>query len=455
MDVSGIIDLQRSFFAKGDTKNYRFRIDALQKLYKSIVKHEQEIYDALYGDLKKSKYESYLSEIGVVLSEISYVVKHLKKWMKPQKVSTPLFLLPSRSYTIYEPYGVSLIISPWNYPFQLLISPLIGAIAAGNCAVLKPSALSVRVTDVVRKIISDVFSEEYIFVFDGDNALTEALLEVKFDNIFFTGGVEYGKHVMSAASRFLTPVTLELGGKSPCIVHSDANISIAARRIVWGKLLNCGQTCVAPDYIFVHSDVKDLLIEKIKEEVVHQYGCNIKNNEDYPRIISEARVKHLSALIDGANIVLGGDYDIEAKYMSPTVIDNVNVDSALMQEEIFGPILPILEYTDINDAILYVNSKDKPLALYCFTENNAVLSRIVKETSSGGVCVNDVISHLANNRLPFGGVGSSGMGSYHGRYSFMEFSHKKPVLTSSSKLDVPMKYAPYSGKLKIVKKILK
>ena len=454
-DSISILSKQKKFFRNGQTKNYKFRIDALKRLKSAILEHEKELVKALWQDLRKSEFESYETEIGFVLTEINYAVRCLKRWMKPTSCSTPLYLFPSRSRIITEPYGVVLVISPWNYPFQLLFAPLVGVIAAGNCAILKPSPLTPATTTVMNRIINSAFPDNYIALVDADNSETDKLLQQHFDYIFFTGGVNYGRHVMKAAAEHLTPVTLELGGKSPCIVDKDADIAIAAKRIVWGKFLNCGQTCVAPDYLLVHRDVKAVLMSKIKEEITKQYGTDPKRSPDYPRIINSQHFERLISLISGEDIIIGGDNDPEELYIAPTVLDNVKSSSKIMQEEIFGPLLPVMEYSKLEEAIEYINSKDKPLALYCFTNDKRISRKILAETSSGGACINDTTIHPVNSKIPFGGVGQSGMGMYHGYYSYKTFSHTRSVMISGTKLNINTKYAPYGKKLNLLKKVMK
>lgn len=455
MDISKLVTAQRGFFNSQQTKPYSFRIQALRDLATSIIIHERDIIDALAKDLNKSEFESFATEIGFVLGEINYAVKNLRKWMRPERHRTPMVLFGSKSSVHHEPYGVTLIMSPWNYPFQLLIAPLVGAIAAGNCIVLKPSILAPHVAAVAKKIIADVFDHKYITVLDIPNEKTDTLLEERFDYICFTGGVEFGRHVAQIAAKTLTPTTLELGGKSPCIVDRDANIEVAARRIVWGKFLNAGQTCVAPDYIMVHESVKNKLIKSLAAEITRQYGGDPKMSPDYPRIINVKHTERLAALLSYGTVAIGGEVDIAARYVAPTVLTDVNMESELMSDEIFGPILPVLEFDDIQQVVGYVNSKSKPLSLYYFTQNHAESERVLDSISSGGACINDVVIHVANTFLPFGGVGDSGMGSYHGKYSFLTFSHARAVMRSSTIINIGVKFAPYGNKVKMLKKLMK
>jgi len=450
-EINLIIEKQRNFFNSGKTKDLNFRKDNLKKLYDLILKYEDKIYEALKNDLNKSKYESYMTEIGFTLAEITYLKKNLNKFAKVKKVKTPLTQFKAKSYIYPEPYGVVLIISPWNYPFQLSLAPLAGAIASGNCAIIKPSEYSSNTTEVLKELINTHFLEDYIKVIDGDVTVSQNLLDQRFDYIFFTGSEKVGKIVMEKASKYLTPVTLELGGKSPCIVHNDANLKIAARRIAFGKFLNAGQTCVAPDYILVQEDVKNELINKLIEEIKLMFN----NPIDYPKIINENRFNHLLNLIKDQEIIYGGKIDKETLQIAPTLLNNVSFNSQVMQEEIFGPILPIITYKNIVDVIETLIDMPKPLALYLFTKSKQVEELVLKNISFGGGCINDTIVHLATSYLPFGGVGSSGLGSYHGKYSFETFSHYKSIMKKSTIIDFKLRYPPFSKSLKILKKLLK
>ncbi len=445
---------QREYFFEGKTKNLGFRIQQLKLLKKIIIRHEKDIMLALKKDLNKSKFETYETEIGFVLSELSYVIKNLPKWARCKRVRTPLTNFLSTSYSYPEPYGVTLIMSPWNYPFQLTITPLIGSIAAGNCTILKPSAYSPNTSDLIDKLISKYFDKSFITVVKGGREANNTLLEQKFDYIFFTGSPTVGKVVMKAASKHLTPVTLELGGKSPCIVDKTANIDLSAKRIIWGKLLNAGQTCIAPDYVFVHESVKDKLIDRMKNYIHEFYGNDISNNPEYPKIISEKHFNRLNSLIENENILFGGESNKETGQIAPSLLDNVSEDSPVMKEEIFGPILPILEYKNINNVINFINSRPKPLALYLFSNNKTTHKRIVRNISFGGGCINDTIVHFASSYMPFGGVGESGMGGYHGKTSFDTFSHKKSIVKKSNLVDLTLRYPPYKNKLKILRRFL-
>lgn len=444
---------QKEFFKSGKTKDIKFRIENLNKLKKNIEKNEQYIMEALKKDLGKSNFESYSTELGIVLSEISFITKHLKKWAKPKKVKTPITNFKSSSYIYPEPYGNTLILSPWNYPFQLSIVPLIGSIAAGNTVILKPSSTSYYTSKIIEEIINENFDTGYIHVITGERG--KKLLDENFDYIFYTGSVPVGKIVMEKASKYLTPVTLELGGKSPCIVDGKANLNLSAKRIVWGKFLNSGQTCVAPDYMFIHKNVKNEMINNIIYYIKTFYGENPLYSEEYTKIINERQFNRLIKLLDNNKIIYGGDYDKDFLYISPTLMDNVNWDDPIMGEEIFGPILPILEYEELNEVINIVNSHPKPLALYFFSNDKENAEKIINGISFGGGCINDTIMHLSSPYLPFGGVGTSGMGSYHGKKSFDTFTHYKSILEKSNIIDPNFRYPPYGNKLNIVKKFLK
>lgn len=444
-DIHETVEAQRRFFNSNSTKGYEFRREQLSKLKKAVQRFEPRIIEALKQDFNKPPFESYETEIGFILDEISHTLKHLKSWMKDRRVTTPITHFLSWSWIHPEPYGVTYIITPWNYPFMLLVSPLVGAMAAGNTAVLKTAPAAPEVSKVLRAMIEETFPREYISVFEGEKEVNQALLKERFDYIFYTGGDFVGRIVMEAASKYLTPVTLELGGKSPCIVMNDANITYTARRIAWGKFLNGGQTCVAPDYLLVEKGVKEKLVPAILRELKSFYGEDIKSSPDYPRIINENHFKRLSKLLKSGDTVTGGDTDAAQRYIAPTILDNVTWDDPVMQEEIFGPILPMMEFESIDQAIETVKAHHKPLALYIFTHNKSVEKRVIHETSYGGGCVNDTVVHLANPKLPFGGVGNSGMGAYHGKYSFDTFSHMKSILKKSDLFDLPVRYAPYKA----------
>jgi aldehyde dehydrogenase (NAD+) len=427
----------------------------LEKLQIAIHKYEDEIYKALKEDLNKSKFETYMTEIGMVLEEISYIKKRIRKWGKPKKVKSPIHQFPASSKIYSEPYGVCLIMSPWNYPFQLSIAPLIGAIASGNCCIIKPSNYSPATSNLVDKIIKETFKSNYITVILGGREENQTLLTQKFDYIFFTGSVGVGKIVMESASKHLTPLSLELGGKSPCIVDETANLDLAAKRIIWGKTLNSGQTCVAPDYLLVHHSVKDELISKIKVYLKKFYGDSIHTNPIFPKIINEHHFNRLIELIKDNNVIVGGQYNQDTFQIEPTLVDNVSWDSPIMQEEIFGPILPVITFHDLKEVSRKVNDYPKPLALYFFTTSQANEKYVLNNISSGGGCINDTIVHLATHYLPFGGVGNSGMGSYHGKASFDTFSHKKSIMKRFNKFDLSLRYPPYDKKLSILKRFMK
>ncbi|AJD32158.1 MULTISPECIES: aldehyde dehydrogenase [Clostridium] len=453
--IRDMLKKQKSFFEKGYTKDINFRIEALKKLKHNIKMNEKNIFKALKIDLNKSEFETFITEIGIVYDEINGAIKNIKKWSKPKKVKTPITNFLASSYIYNEPYGVALIMAPWNYPFQLIMAPLVGAISAGNCVLLKPSELAVETEQIIVKIIKETFSDEYIGVVTGGVKESEALLKEKLDYIFYTGGINVGKIVMRAAAEHLTPITLELGGKSPCIVDKDANIDLAARRIAWGKFLNAGQTCVAPDYLVVHRNIKEKLISSIENYIIEFFGENAFESEEYPRIINERHFKRLEEYLKEGKIVSGGKTDISNLYMEPTIIEGINLKNRIMEEEIFGPILPVVEFEGIDEVIDIVKNNPKPLALYYFSEDKEKQEFIIKNISFGGGCINDTIMHLSTSTLPFGGVGSSGMGSYHGRASFQTFSHKKSILKKSNLIDIKIRYAPFKGKINLAKKLFK
>jgi aldehyde dehydrogenase (NAD+) len=455
LDLKAILAKQRSFFATGQTKELNFRLEQLQKLAEMIKIHEQEILAALRADLGKPAIEAYGSEVLVTLSEIKYALKHLKNWIKPQKVSTPLTLFPSSSMIYAEPLGVVLIIAPWNYPFSLMIQPLIGAIAAGNCAILKPSEHTPHTSEVIVKLINANFDPSFVTAIAGGVETSQGLLAEKFDHIFFTGGTAIGKIVMSAAAKHLTPVTLELGGKSPCIIDLDCDLEITAKRIIWGKFYNAGQTCVAPDYLLVPKAIKALLVEKLLKYVREFYGDNPQQSPDFGRIVNHQQFDRLVNLLDQGNILIGGKSDRGDRYIAPTLIDGISPEAKVMEDEIFGPILPILEYEQLDQAIAFVRDRPKPLALYFFSNNQQNQNRILNETSFGGGCLNDTILHLGNPELPFGGVGTSGIGSYHGKTSFETFSHRKSLLKNSFRFDLKWRYPPYKMSLETLKKFIR
>ena len=427
-EIHALVQKQRTHFYSNATLNIDTRIHALKKLQKSIQQHEAEINVALSADLGKSNFEGYMCETGLVLSELSYMLKHIRRFAKDKRVHTPLAQFHSRSFTKPDPYGVVLVMSPWNYPFLLSLDPLIDAIAAGNTVILKPSAYSPATSALVSEIINECFSPEYVAVVTGGRAENTSLLEEHFDYIFFTGSQNVGKEVMKKASVHLTPVTLELGGKSPCIIDKSADLKLAARRIVFGKYLNCGQTCVAPDYICCHSSVHEEFLKEIKKQIQIQFGENPLSNPDYGKIINEKHFNRISALIDNNKIIFGGHTDPEKLQIEPTVMDNVTYDDLVMQEEIFGPVMPVLTYDSLDELILKINSMPHPLALYFFTRDKAAARKITTQCQFGGGCINDTIIHLATSEMPFGGFGESGMGSYHGKEGFHTFSHYKSIV---------------------------
>ncbi len=453
-DIKDIVNKQREYFHKGETLEVSFRIKALKKLKKAIKENEDEIFKALKSDLNKAPFESYMTEAGIVLDEIDYIIKSVSKWNRKKRVRTPLVHFKSSSFIITEPHGVVLIMSPWNYPFQLTLAPLLGAIAGGNCVIAKPSAYSAATSSLIARIINECFEEKYVAVVEGGREANQELLQERFDYIFFTGSVSVGKKVMESASKNLTPVTLELGGKSPCIVDLDVDIDLAARRIVWGKCLNSGQTCVAPDYLYVRKEIKDGLIAAMKKYITEFYGKEPCRNEEFPRIVNEKHFNRLRELMKNGRIVAGGDVNVDTLQISPTIIDDITWDDPVMQKEIFGPIMPVLVYDRVSEVIEEVNRHPKPLALYLFTSNKEVENQILSRISFGGGCVNDTIVHLATSHMPFGGAGESGMGGYHGKWSFDTFTRQKGVLKKSTLVDIKLRYAPYREKLKLLKKIM-
>ncbi|NET88440.1 MAG: aldehyde dehydrogenase [Kamptonema sp. SIO1D9] len=446
-----IVARQRRFFQTGKTKDIGFRVEQLKQLKQVIIDNQTEIAQAVQADLRKPKFETVAAEILLCIEEINYALKKLKSWRKPKKVATPLNLFPASAQIVSEPLGVVLIIGAWNYPFQLVIAPLIGAIAAGNCAILKPSEIAAHTSEVVAKLVGKYFESDFLAVVEGGKEVTQELLAEKFDHIFFTGGTEIGRIIMQAAAKNLTPVTLELGGKSPCIIEPDVDLELTARRITWGKFINAGQTCIAPDYLLVHRSIKEPLLAGIKQCIQEFYTDNPATSQDYARIISDRHFARLQKLLhSGGKVVVGGEINPSDRYIAPTVIDGVNWDDEIMQSEIFGPLLPVLDYDDLGDAIAQVNSRPKPLALYFFSKNKHNQQRILQETSSGGVCINETISHIIPPELPFGGVGDSGMGNYHGKATFDTFSHPKSIVKKPFWLDIKLRYPPYEGKLKFI-----
>lgn len=448
---------QQEFFRSGRTISLTYRTEQLKKLYQAVQKYEDEIADALFQDLGKSHTESYLCEIGMVLSELSYMIKHIRRFAKVHRVRTPFSQFPAVSYTKTVPYGTVLIMSPWNYPFLLTLGPLVDAIAAGNTAIVKPSAYSPATSQVIEKVLRECFAQEYVAVVLGGRKENAQLLHQRFDMIFFTGGAVVGREVLRCAAEHLTPAVLELGGKSPCIVDASANIPLAAKRIVFGKFLNCGQTCVAPDYILCDAQIKDTLVQEIKKQIVLQFGEVPLENPQYGKIVNEKHFDRILSYIDEKKIVAGGKYDREALRIEPTVLDAVEWTDAVMQEEIFGPILPIVSYSRFEEVLSLLQKREKPLALYLFTENKEQKRLLDEQGIYGGGCMNDVVIHLATSEMGFGGVGASGMGSYHGKEGFLAFSHKKSIVDKKTWLDLPIRYQPYGNKLyqKLVRMFLK
>lgn len=455
-EIKDLVTRQRSYFQSGATLPVSARLAALRRLYDAISSHEKEIRRALQKDLGKSGFESYMCETGMVLEEISYMLKHTPKFAREQRVHTPLAQFCSRSYKKPSPYGVTLIMSPWNYPFMLTLSPLADALAAGNTAVVKPSAYSPYTSEVLLSILTECFDPKYVAVVTGGRAENTCLLREHFDYIFFTGSQAVGKEVMRSAAEHLTPVTLELGGKSPCIVDQTADIRLAARRIVFGKYLNCGQTCVAPDYVYCHRSVKDQLIKEVQKQIRRQYGKQPLHSSDYGKIINEKHFDRILGLIDEKKVVHGGGSDRSTLRIEPTVMDNVTFSDAVMQEEIFGPVMPILVFDSLDEVIRRINSMPHPLALYIFTSDKKTARKVTARCGFGGGCINDTIIHLATSEMGFGGFGESGMGAYHGKTGFDTFTHYKSIVDKKTWIDLPMRYQPYrKGDEKLVRFFLK
>ena len=448
--ITGLAAAQKQYFRTGQTLDISYRLTALRALKAAILKHEKALTDALWADLHKSYEEAYLTEISIVLGEIDNHISNLRSWASPVHRPTPLKMFPSRSRIVSEPLGSTLIIAPWNYPVQLLLNPLVGAISAGCTAILKPSPYVPTVARALEELIADTFESEYVATVQGNRDVNTALLAERYDLIFFTGSPALGRTVMAAAAKNLTPVVLELGGKSPCIVDYDADIEVAARRIAWGKCLNAGQTCIAPDYLLVHSAVKDRLIAALGKEFKALLGEEPQQSKHFVRIVNERAFDRLVGYFKDGDIVVGGQTERSERFIAPTILDNVNPESAVMQDEIFGPIFPVVTFQTTDEAINFVTSREKPLALYYFGKSG---KQVIRRTSSGGACINDTIMHIANENLPFGGVGNSGMSSYHGKNSFDVFSHQRAVVTTPTWLDLPFRYMPYKL-FSLVKKIL-
>lgn len=455
-DLNSGLKNMRSFYQEGNTLSYQFRKNQLQALQKAIVKYEDEINKALYFDLKKSKEETWATETGLLMAELKNSIKNLRQWMIPAKVSGSLVTFPSSAKIYRDPLGVILIIAPWNYPLQLLLIPLAGAIAAGNCAVLKPSELAPATEKIIIKIIAETFNENYIKVIPGNGAEVVPLLinDFRFDHIFYTGSTTVGKEIYKLAANDLVPVTLELGGKSPCIVYDDADIKVAARRIILGKFLNAGQTCIAPDYILAHEKIKNKLLGELKDAIIKFYTADAASAYDFGKIINDVRFKKLLKYLDQAKIFYGGKSNEASLYIEPTIIVETSMNDAIMKEEIFGPILPILTFNETNEAMQIVQQNANPLAFYLFTKNKKVEKEWIQKIPFGGGCINNTVWHFANENFPFGGIGNSGIGAYHGKNTFDLFTHQKPVLKTSTLLDPTLKYPPFKGKLKLFKKMI-
>ena len=454
-DPKQIILSQKRFFESGKTRDISFIKVKLKLLKESIISNEDVIHQALYKDLKKPKFEAYISEFAILISEIDILLNNLSKWSKPKKVRASKLNFPSKDYIYSEPYGTVLVISPWNYPFQLAISPVISAIASGNTVVLKPSEVSSHTGLIIKTILSEIFNDAHLYVELGGVSETTKLLRERWDYIFFTGSVAVGKIIAKAAAVHLTPVTLELGGKNPCIVDESADLKLTAKRLVWGKFLNAGQTCIAPDYVLVNNQIKADLVKLIKTEIFKAYGEDPEISPNYPRIVNANNLQRLISMLEDAEILLGGNSNISDNYLSPTLVNNPKLDSKLMEEEIFGPILPILDYKTEKDIEYILKSYEKPLGFYVFSKNKAFYNSLIKKYSFGGGAVNDTMIHFGNPRLPFGGVGESGIGAYRGHFGYETFTHKKGITFKANWLDIPLRYAPYKNKLKLLKKAFK
>lgn len=446
---------QRAYFESGATRSYEFRLAQLKKLKQALLKYADAVEAGLKKDIGRPPLEAYI-ELNTSMDELNHAIKHLKKWMQPKKVGTTIMAQPGSSRIEYCPLGVSLIMGPYNYPFLLCVQPLVGAIAAGNTVIIKPSSLNPAIAQVLEKMMREFFSPEYIAVFPGSTEITDALLEERFDHIFFTGSPRVGKIVMAKAARYLTPVTLELGGKSPTIVHSDAKLDIAVKRIISGKMMNAGQTCIAPDHLYVHESIKATFERKVVETVRAFFGDDPQKSPDFGRMINERHFDRVSALIDKSKVLVGGQTDRNDRFIAPTVLTNVKIDDDVMKEEIFGPVLPIISYRNLSEVYAHVKALPQhPLALYLFTESETVERDVLDNIQFGGGAINNTIMHIANAHLPFGGVGESGMGAYHAQKSFLTFSHQRSILKASTRLDVPLRYAPYKDKVKLMKALFR
>ncbi|WP_336069213.1 aldehyde dehydrogenase [Mesoflavibacter sp. CH_XMU1404-2] len=453
--IEAIVNSQKEFFKTGKTKNIDYRKQLLKQLQSELIKQENNITKALYDDFKKPEFESVISETAIVLQDLKRTIKHIDKWAKPKRVFPSLLNFPSSDYLYSEPYGTALIIAPWNYPYQLALAPLIGAVAAGNTVVLKPSELTPNTSALLSKIITTIFPPKFVTVVEGGVDTSTQLLNQVWDYIFFTGSVGVGKIVAKAAAPNLTPITLELGGKNPCIIDKTANLKLAAKRIVWGKFINAGQTCIAPDYILIDSTIKKKFYKVLEDEIISAYSKNPQQSADFAHIINEKNFNRLAEMLVDENCIIGGETNIENLYISPTIIDEPTLDSKVMEDEIFGPILPVISFKNLDDIDSIIRRYSKPLSLYVFSTNSVQAKQLIKQYSFGGGCINDTVIHFANHRLPFGGVGNSGIGAYHGKYTFDTFSHKKAIVKKGNWLDIPLRYAPYKGKLKQLKSLLK
>ncbi|WP_417556894.1 aldehyde dehydrogenase [Mesoflavibacter zeaxanthinifaciens] len=453
--IEAIVNSQKDFFKTGKTKTIAYRKQLLKQLQSELINQEDLIVKALYDDFKKPEFESVITETAIVLQDLKRTINNINKWAKPKRVFPSLLNFPSSDYLYSEPYGTVLIIAPWNYPYQLALAPLIGAVAAGNTVVLKPSELTPNTSALLTKIIKIVFPPEFVTVVEGGVDTSTKLLNQVWDYIFFTGSVGVGKIVAKAAAPNLTPITLELGGKNPCIIDKTANIKLAAKRIVWGKFINAGQTCIAPDYILIDATIKEKFYKVLEDEIISAYSKNPQQSADFARIINEKNFNRLVEMLVDENCVIGGKTSIEDIYISPTIIDEPTLDSKVMEDEIFGPILPVISFKNLNEINNIINNYPKPLSLYVFSTNTTQAKKLIKEFSFGGGCINDTVVHFANHKLPFGGVGNSGIGAYHGKYTFDTFSHKKAIVKKANWLDIPLRYAPYTGKLKKLKSLLK
>jgi aldehyde dehydrogenase (NAD+) len=454
-DLKSRLKAQRAFFRTGKTLEVAFRRDSLKKLGNALFRYEDRIYEAFWEDLHKSKFEVFGTEIGMVSKEINLHVRKIGRWARAERVVTDLLNFYSTSRILHEPYGLVLVMSPWNYPLQLALLPLVGAISAGNCVLLKPAHYSEHVSEVIRELISETFDPAHVSVLTGGREVNQALLEERFDFIFFTGSPHLGRIVMEKAAKHLTPVTLELGGKSPCIVEPDADIPVAAQRICFGKFLNAGQTCIAPDHLFVHEEVKERLLDSLRQVIGRFYGPDPEQSPDFGRIINAGQFDRLERLMHSAGTIIhGGRINRDTRYLEPTLIDRITPADPIMQEEIFGPLLPILDYRRLEDVIALIEEREKPLALYFFSASRAQREKLLASTSSGGGCINDTIMHVSNHRLPFGGVGNSGMGRYHGKFSFDTFSHHRSLLRKTTRLNPTLAYPPYGNKLRYLRRLL-